>query len=92
MRTSHEVTISCRPAPPGLAPPDLPCTGKAGGFLALDWNDTGAVGPLARASYRLHAELAEALGAEAIGYRTVRTLQVPCRAVPLLCYGSVADF
>ncbi|EFJ41465.1 hypothetical protein VOLCADRAFT_98510 [Volvox carteri f. nagariensis] len=50
--------------------------GKAGGFLALDWNDSSPVGPLARLSYRLHEQLAGQLGAERIGYRTVHTLQV----------------
>ena len=53
--------------------------GKAGGFLALDWNDSSPVGPLARLSYRLHpqlaAELREQLGRD-VGYRTVHTWQV----------------
>ena len=50
-----------------LALRDAPCTlidrsggvapaasGKAGGFLALDWNDGGSVGPLSRLSFQMH--------------------------------------
>jgi glycine/D-amino acid oxidase-like deaminating enzyme len=37
-------------------------SGRSGGFLALDWCDSaGSVGPLARLSFRLHAELADKL-------------------------------
>lgn len=49
------------------------CTGKAGGFLALDWQDGGATGPLGRLSFKLHQELADSLGKD-IGYRRVQTL------------------
>lgn len=49
--------------------------GKAGGFLALDWNDTSPVGPLARLSFKLHKQLAKSLG-EDYGYRCVDTLGV----------------
>lgn len=54
----------------------VPClAGKAGGFLALDWNDSSPpLGALARTSYALHAQLAEQLQAD-VGYRTVHTLQ-----------------
>ncbi len=55
-------------------------SGKAGGFLALDWNDGSPVGKLARRSYALHRELAAAFGAEAIGYRVVETLSVAASA------------
>lgn len=48
-------------------------SGKAGGFLALDWCDHSALGPLARKSFNLHAELAETFG-EAYGYRRMTTL------------------
>lgn len=48
-------------------------SGKAGGFLAADWCDGNALGPLARKSFKLHAELAEVLGAQTTGYRRVRT-------------------
>ena len=44
-------------------------SGKAGGFLALDWNDWSPVGPLARRSFSLHQELADTLGADNIQYR-----------------------
>ena len=48
-------------------------SGKAGGFLARDWCDGNPMGPLARASFDLHAELAERLDADC-GYRRVDTL------------------
>eukprot|EP00878_Enallax_costatus_P025033 GHUV01026754.1.p1 GENE.GHUV01026754.1~~GHUV01026754.1.p1 ORF type:complete len:141 (+),score=34.32 GHUV01026754.1:70-492(+) len=51
-------------------------SGKAGGFLAFDWNDGSPVGPLARHSYMLHAELAKTFGRETIGYREVDTIKV----------------
>lgn len=51
-------------------------SGKAGGFLAKDWNDGGPVGPLAHASFDLHAELAAELGADAIGYRRLSCIGV----------------
>eukprot|EP00879_Flechtneria_rotunda_P003899 GHRR01004139.1.p2 GENE.GHRR01004139.1~~GHRR01004139.1.p2 ORF type:complete len:358 (+),score=109.03 GHRR01004139.1:58-1131(+) len=57
-------------------------SGKAGGFLALDWNDNSPVGPLARRSYALHKQLADTLGRETIGYREVDTIQVVGSAVP----------
>jgi len=44
-------------------------SGKAGGFLALDWNDYSSVGPLTRRSFQLHADLAEELDGEKIQYR-----------------------
>lgn len=52
-------------------------SGKAGGFLALDWCDGSAVQNLARASFALHAQLAEDLGGEErYGYRRVGALSV----------------
>lgn len=52
-------------------------SGKAGGFLALDWCDGGSLAPLARASFNLHRSLAEELnGPESYGYRPVTTLSV----------------
>lgn len=56
-------------------------SGKAGGFLALDWNDGGPVGPLARLSYSLHKTLASELGQDT-GYREVRTFSVAASAKP----------
>eukprot|EP00304_Pavlova_gyrans_P012076 CAMPEP_0206047442 /NCGR_PEP_ID=MMETSP1466-20131121/21274_1 /ASSEMBLY_ACC=CAM_ASM_001126 /TAXON_ID=44452 /ORGANISM="Pavlova gyrans, Strain CCMP608" /LENGTH=360 /DNA_ID=CAMNT_0053422457 /DNA_START=1 /DNA_END=1083 /DNA_ORIENTATION=+ len=51
-------------------------SGKAGGFLAKDWNDGSPVGPLTRASYDLHKELAEEFGADTIDYRTLSCIAV----------------
>ena len=45
-------------------------TGKAGGFLALDWTDE-----LARVSYALHQDLAVDLKAD-VGFRPVQSLAV----------------
>ena len=50
-------------------------SGKARGFLALDWCDGSPMGPLARLSFALHAELAERLGTD-YGFRRVDTLLV----------------
>jgi len=50
-------------------------SGKAGGFLALDWCDGSPLGPLARHSFALHAELAQTHG-HAYGYRRMTTLAV----------------
>ena len=56
---------------------DVACaaSGKAGGFLAMDWCDGSPLGTLARKSFQLHAELAETLGAD-YGYRRMTTLAV----------------
>lgn len=50
-------------------------SGKAGGFLALDWCDGGPLGPLTRRSFALHAALAEETP-DAWGYRRLDTLGV----------------
>jgi glycine/D-amino acid oxidase-like deaminating enzyme len=47
-------------------------SGKSGGFLALDWCRGSALDPLARRSFRLHAELSAALG-DRWGYRRLTT-------------------
>jgi len=47
-------------------------SGKSGGFLALDWCDGSPLAPLARRSFALHAELADALG-NPWGYRRLAT-------------------
>ena len=44
-------------------------SGKAGGFLALDWNDGTAIEALTRRSFVLHQELADTFGADTIQYR-----------------------
>merc|ERR1719171_1230948 len=57
-------------------------SGKTGGFLALNWNG-GAVGQLAVASYKLHAELADELGAEKVGYRKMTCIGCGFGSKPL---------
>jgi glycine/D-amino acid oxidase-like deaminating enzyme len=80
------VSIAYHLALRGVAPTvversDVACaaSGKSGGFLALDWCDGSPLGPLARASYRMHAELARGIGSD-YGYREVTTLGVAARA------------
>lgn len=52
-------------------------SGKAGGFLALDWCDGSPLGGLARASFHLHRSLAAALdGPASYGYRPLDTLSL----------------
>ena len=46
-------------------------SGKAAGFLALDWRDGTPLEKLARRSFRLHQELAEVFGHDKIQYRRV---------------------
>ncbi len=53
-------------------------SGKSGGFLALDWCDGTPLGPLARASFALHAELARELETD-YGYRRMDTFMVAAR-------------
>lgn len=52
--------------------PASSASGKAGGFLARDWCDGNALGPLARKSFALHAELATTLSQDT-GYRLCKT-------------------
>src|SRR5580704_289947 len=47
-------------------------SGKAGGFLALDWCDGTPLEALARRSFALHAQLAEEIGGD-WGYRRMTT-------------------
>lgn len=54
-------------------------SGKAGGFLALDWCDGSPLAPLARSSFQLHADLAQTLGVD-YGYRRLTTLAVAAGA------------
>ncbi|KAK2967636.1 hypothetical protein RJ640_030507 [Escallonia rubra] len=52
-------------------------SGKAGGFLALDWCDGGPLSSLARASFNLHRSLARELnGPQSYGYRPLDTLSL----------------
>jgi len=53
-------------------------SGKSGGFLAFDWCDGSPVGPLARSSFALHAELAHELGVD-YGYRRMDTFMLVAR-------------
>jgi len=53
-------------------------SGKSGGFLALDWCDGSPLGPLARASFALHAELAGQLETD-YGYRRMDTFMLAAR-------------
>ena len=48
-------------------------SGKSGGFLAYDWCDGGPLQELARRSFRLHSELADALGGTDWCYRRMTT-------------------
>jgi glycine/D-amino acid oxidase-like deaminating enzyme len=57
------------------ARPGAAASGRAAGFLALDWNDASRLGPLARASFTLHRDLARDLGRDT-GYRPIETLHV----------------
>src|SRR5947209_6868624 len=67
--------LSCRGVRPvviersGLA---CAASGKAGGFLALDWCDGTPLETLARRSFGLHARLAEEIGGD-WGYRRLTT-------------------
>jgi glycine/D-amino acid oxidase-like deaminating enzyme len=62
-------------------------SGKSGGFLALDWCDGSPLGPLARASFALHAELAKELGAD-YGYRRMDTFMLAAREKGVLAGGD----
>src|SRR2546429_2701902 len=53
-------------------------SGKSGGFLALDWCDDSPLGPLARASFALHADLAARLKSD-YGYRRMDTYMMTAR-------------
>src|SRR3954463_7702724 len=61
--------------PTVVEPTGVACaaSGKSGGFLALDWCDGTPLQALARRSFALHAELAEALAGERWGYRRLDT-------------------
>lgn len=54
-------------------------SGRAGGFLALDWCDGQETGELARRSYHLHSQLSSELG-EDTGYRSMNTLSLDVRS------------
>jgi len=64
-------------------------SGKSGGFIALDWCDGSPLGPLARASFALHARLADELNAD-YGYRRMDTLAMAARERSALAGGHRA--
>ena len=72
-RRGAEVTVVEREAVACAA------SGKSGGFLALDWCDGTALGPLARRSFALHAELAAMPSAD-WGHRRLETFAVAASA------------
>src|SRR5262249_42651406 len=53
-------------------------SGKSGGFIALDWCDGSPLGPLARASFALHARLTDEIGVD-YGYRRMDTFAMAAR-------------
>lgn len=54
--------------------PAAAASGKAAGFLALDWCAGTPLDALARASFALHRELADELGHDRMGYRPMDAL------------------
>jgi glycine/D-amino acid oxidase-like deaminating enzyme len=63
-----------RPLVVERARPGAAASGKSAGFLARDWSAGTPLDALARASFALHRELAEELGAERLGYRPMDAL------------------
>ncbi|GLJ52397.1 hypothetical protein SUGI_1114480 [Cryptomeria japonica] len=60
--------------------PACAASGKAGGFLALDWCDSGPLSALARRSFHLHGHLADLLsGPTAYGFRPLEALSLTVR-------------
>lgn len=75
--------------PSGIIAPAA--SGKAGGFLALDWNDSSPIGPLTRRSFELHSILSKDLGASKIMYRRLTCTSISVRKDSPLSNGSLAD-
>lgn len=63
-----------RPLVVDRARPAAAASGRAAGFLALDWNVGTPLDELARKSFALHHGLAAELGAERLGYRPMDAL------------------
>lgn len=60
--------------------PACSASGKAGGFLALDWSDGTPLEELVRTSFKMHKTLADSLdGVNRYGYRRVNTHQLTLR-------------
>lgn len=76
---NHSVSISSITIidPSGTIAPAA--SGKAGGFLALDWNDHSPVGPLARRGFELHSVLSKQLGESKIMYRRLTCASISVR-------------
>lgn len=70
----HLTRRGARPLVVDRARPAAAASGKAAGFLALDWNAGTPLDDLSRASFALHRELADELGAERLGYRPMSAL------------------
>jgi glycine/D-amino acid oxidase-like deaminating enzyme len=74
---STALFLARRGAPPVVVDrvgPGAAASGRAAGFLALDWCAGTPLDRLARASFALHRELAEELGADRVGYRPMDAL------------------
>lgn len=56
------------------ARPAAAASGRAAGFLAVDWNAGTPLDALTRASFALHREIADELGADRLGYRPMDAL------------------
>ncbi|MBJ7457502.1 MAG: FAD-binding oxidoreductase [Thermoleophilia bacterium] len=63
-----------RPVIVDRAHPAAAASGRAAGFLASDWSAGTPLDALSRASFALHRELADELGAERLGYRPMQAL------------------
>ena len=69
-RSGHTNVTLIEAVQPGHA-----ASGRAGGFLALDWCDGQATSELARRSFHLHKELSQELGVDT-GYRAMKTVSI----------------
>jgi hypothetical protein len=67
----------------GVAPA---ASGKAGGFLALDWNDGSEVEQLSRKSFEMHKELARELNLDSYRTLTCNTVAVSGGALHMDTY------
>lgn len=63
-----------RPVLVDRARPAAAASGRAAGFLAADWNVGNPLDALTRASFALHREIADELGADRLGYRPMDAL------------------
>jgi glycine/D-amino acid oxidase-like deaminating enzyme len=59
-----------------LESPACAASGKAGGFLALDWTDSQPRNAIVRPSFRLHEQLAAEFGHETVQFRKLPAYQV----------------